>query len=242
MDLLQAFDERRGELEAYLDFLDALERTVQKGPPALGATRIRAEQQRILYSNVYLLLYNLVEASITWCLDELCRAAVNQGRWRASDLTEAVRREWIRVMARTNAELSSDHRLTNAFKLSDLLIRELPLTDWKIERGGGNWDDYQIERIVKQLGLSLSLSPEVRSNVKRPFRDDKGVLVLVRDLRNRLAHGTISFAECGESVTSVELRDLCRRASDYLREVVSAFATAIREYQFLAPDRRPSVH
>ena len=60
--LQTAFDERVQEIEAYLDLLDIVERQVQSGPPRLvvGERRITVDQQRILYSGVYLQLYSLV--------------------------------------------------------------------------------------------------------------------------------------------------------------------------------------
>ena len=103
-----------------------------------------------------------------------------------------------------------------------------------------NWDDDEIKAITDRLGLELRISPQVYSAVKRPFRDDKGPLALVKYLRNRLAHGSLSFAECGDGITVNELRDLKQRTSDYLREVVAAFRQYLDEHQYLVQDRRPA--
>ena len=56
--LAEVFEERLLEIETYLDLLDALDRQVQKGPPEIGGAPITVQQQRILYSAVYLQLYN----------------------------------------------------------------------------------------------------------------------------------------------------------------------------------------
>jgi hypothetical protein len=61
----------------------------------------------------------------------------------------------------------------------------------------------------------------------------------VRKLRNSLAHGSISFAECGENVTVGELRDLADRTAAYLREVVKAFEAYIKDRGFLVKEKRP---
>jgi MAE_28990/MAE_18760-like HEPN len=79
----------------------------------------------------------------------------------------------------------------------------------------------------------------VYGRIKQPFRDDLGPLALVRKLRNDLAHGSISFAECGENMTAGELRDLADRTAAYLREVVKAFETYVDDYGFLVKDKRP---
>jgi hypothetical protein len=234
----EAFEERLREIETYLDLLEALERQVQLGPPEIGGTRITTEQQRILYSAVYLQLYNLVEATVHWCIDAVSDAAAAGGRWRPGDLSAQLRREWVRTTAKTHIELNAENRLHATVQLCDGLVQARPVDKWDVERRG-NWDDDAIQAITDRIGLDLQISRSVYSAVKRPFRDEKGPLALVRDLRNRLAHGTLSFAECGDGVTVTDLRDLKQRTANYLREVVAAFGTYLNEYQFLQPNRRP---
>src|ERR1039458_7650761 len=238
--LTQTFEERLQELEVYLDLLDALERQVQQGPPRIGGAAITAQQQKILYSSVYLQLYNLVEATVTWCVEAVCAAAAEKGRWRPADLVANLRREWVRSTARTHLELNQDNRLEAACLLCDHLVQALPLIKWSVEGGRrGNWDDEEIRAITTRLGCELKISTDVYKGIKQPIREDKGSLVLVRYLRNKLAHGTLSFTECGDGVTVVDLRDLKERTALYLREVVAAFCAYIDGYEFLVPARRP---
>jgi MAE_28990/MAE_18760-like HEPN len=239
-DLTQTFEERLQEIEVYLDLLDALERQVQAGPPKIGGAAITAQQQKILYSCVYLQLYNLVEATVTWCVDAVCAAAAEKGRWRPADLITNLRREWVRSTARTHLELNEANRLEGAVQLCDHLVQSLPLLKWSIEGGRrGNWDDEEIKAITARLGCDLRISNEVYKGIKRPVREDRGSLVLIRYLRNKLAHGALSFTECGDGVTVFDLRDLKERTALYLREVVAAIRTYIDSYEFLIPASRP---
>ena len=61
--LTESFEERLQEIEVYLDLLEHLEQQVAIGPPKIGESSITTQQQKILYSSVYLQLYNLVEAT-----------------------------------------------------------------------------------------------------------------------------------------------------------------------------------
>lgn len=240
--LTKTFEERLQEIDTYLDLLDALERQVRTGPPTIGGSPISAQQQKILYSSVYLQLYSLVEATVTWCLDAIADAAAD-GRWIANDLCGELRREWVRVTARTHAELNCENRLQRAIALCDLIIRALPIATWRVEKGGGgNWDDQEIEDIATRVGFELRsrLTPTVYSGIKRHVREDKGPLALVKHLRNKLAHGNLSFSECGAGVTVSDLRDIKERSATYLREVVNAFTAYIDAYEFLLPARRPA--
>jgi hypothetical protein len=241
-DFVLAFEDRLQEIEVYLELLDALEQQIQDGPPRIGETGpiITVQQQRILYSSVYLQLYNLVESTVTRCIEAISSAATQGGRWQPSDLTAELRREWVRFTARTHVDLNYDNRLIAALHLCNHLLESLPISDLTVEKGGGgNWDDIEIQTISGRLGLTLRLSREVYNGVRRPFRDDKGPLAFIKSLRNSLAHGSLSFVECGEGVTAQDLRALKELTAQYLREVVVLFKTYIDEYAFLRPECRP---
>lgn len=240
MDIAQAFEDRLQEIDAYLALLEALERQVQHGPPRIGGEVITAQQQRILYSSVYLQLYNLAEATATWCVQAVADATAENGRWRPGDLTIELRREWVRFIARTHVELNADHRLATAVEFCDRLIQTLPIGPWEIEKGGGgNWDDNALEGMAVRIGVEFRVSAAAYQAVKRYIREDRGALSLVKLLRNQLAHGSISFSECGDGVTVADLKDIKSRAELYLREVVRLFREFIDGYGFLIPGRRP---
>lgn len=242
MDTLkETYEERLQEIDAYLDLLDALERQTQHGPPIIGGGPITAQQQKILYSAVYLQLYNLVEATVTWCLEAVCAAAAKDGRWRPSDLSAELRREWVRTTAKTHAGLNAENQLKKAVECCDHLIQSLPIMEWKLDRrGGGSWDDHAIEEMTDRLGCKVCLSDDVRKGVTQKIRDDKTALALVKDFRNRLAHGSLSFTECGDGVTVSELRQIKNWTGDYLRAVVNSFSDYIATHEFLVPASRPA--
>jgi len=239
-----AFEERLAEIESYLAFLEGIEAEARSGPPRLGhaGALITTQQQRILYSGVFLQLYNLVEATIVKCLDGVTEAALKAATWSPGDLTIELRREWVRVMARTHVDLNYENRLESALGLCDHLVASLPVAGFKVEKGGGgNWDDETIEQIADRLGFNLRVTADTHSAIKRPFKDDLGPLQLVKKLRNSLAHGSISFAECGENLTVGELRDLASRTAAYLREVVAAFRSYIDGHGYIIAAKRPLV-
>jgi hypothetical protein len=65
-----------------------------------------------------------------------------------------------------------------------------------------------------------------------------GPLVLVKDLRNRLAHGEISFTECGENATYTDLAKVKHLVARYLRAVVDHFTAYLEEQKFVRPEKR----
>jgi hypothetical protein len=242
-NLAIGFQERLAEVEAYLEFLSTMEAQAQQGPPRIeGAEHpITAQHQRILYSSVYLQLYNLVEATMSRCIEAISEAAKESAQWKPGDLSDSMRREWVRVTARTHVELAPENRLESALLLCEHLVASLPISSFDIEKGGGgNWDDIEIEAFSRRLGFQLAVSQPVYSAIKRRFRDDLGALALVKQLRNRLAHGSISFAQCAEDVTVGQLVELKARTVNYLREVVDRFIRYIDSFEYLLPERRPT--
>jgi hypothetical protein len=236
------FQERLAEVEAYLDFLSTMEFQAQQGPPRIEGAKhpITAQQQRILYSSVYLQLYNLIEATMSCCIEAVAKATTDSARWKPSDLSDSLRREWVRVTARTHVELTPEHRLESALRLCGHLVASLPISTFDIDMGsGGNWDDSEIETFSKRLGFQLVVSQPVYSAIKQPFRDDLGALALVKQLRNRLAHGSISFAQCTEDVTVGRLVELKDRTVNYLKEVVDCFTRYVDSFEYLLPEKRP---
>lgn len=241
-DLSDRFDERFGEISAYLDLIQGIEELVRTGVPRLGENGavVTTQQQRILNSGVYLQLYNLVEATVTNCLDAVSKAAMRRAEWAPGDLTSELRREWVRYMARTNLPVGPDKRLEDAIGLCDHLVSALPVAEFDIEKGGGgNWDDAAIRKMAVRIGFDLRVSRGVERGVKRKIRNDLGAMALIVDMRNGLAHGRLSFVDCGQDDSAAELRNLSSRVAAYLREVVAAFDTYLEEYRYIVPDRRP---
>jgi hypothetical protein len=221
----EGLGERLREVESYLGFLRSIAKATMSGPPRLAGSDepITAEQQRILYSSVYLQLYSVVEATITRCLDLVTVATLDSRKLKPGELSERLKREWVREVARTHTDLNYANRLDSALSLCSHLVEQLPVTSFKITKAGGNWDDTEIENMSKRLGCVLTVPQEAFKAAKRPFRNEKGALALIKWLRNQLAHGEISFAQCGEGVTVEELERLAHLTAEYLKGVTASF-------------------
>ena len=228
------------EVEEYLNLLNALDLQVKDGKRVtIGTGQVSILQQRILYSAVYLQLYNLVEVTITRCVEAVRNATSEGRRWKPADLSKQLREEWASLTAQTKLSLNEENRRQRAVELCEHIVNDLPVIWPSAVPPGGNWDDSQIERISAHLGCELEISEETKTAVKRRVHDEMGQLTFIKDRRNRLAHGSLSFAECGAAVTIDDLQRTKECTVLYLTEVLSAFEEHIVAYKFLAPDRRP---
>jgi predicted RNA-binding protein with EMAP domain len=234
-NLEQFFDERFQEIRAYLDFLERVEVQVRSGIPRdqTGEIEISPEQQKILYSSLYLQLYSLVESTVNKCVDSLVRSIIERAV-TPSLLSEDFRKEWIRFIARTHEDLKYDKRLESAIKLSNYFLFSSAIEDFRIDKGGGgNWDDKSIYKFSKRLGIVDFLDQEIEQRIKRHYKNDQGSLEFIKDTRNKLAHGNISFVECSNEVVVSELRELSNNTALYLRSFVRAFQDLIENESYL---------
>jgi MAE_28990/MAE_18760-like HEPN len=228
-ELVLFFEERRAEIESYMLLLQNIEDAAHSGPPRLKSTdaMITPEQMKILNSSLYLQLYNLVEATVSRCLDAIVDTLSLEG-CKPNDLNPSLRREWVRAVARTHGDLNPGNRLQAAIDLCDHVLNQLPVATFKIEvGGGGNWDDSAIENICDRVGCTLVMNRAVTVAAKKHVRDEMGALKLVKNRRNSLAHGSLSFVDCSDGVSVTELQDVADSVTEYLRAAVGSFENFI---------------
>lgn len=244
IDLRVEFDSRVVEVKEYLNLVYAIEQSLREGLPLISGktgsgSPVNPVQQRLLYAGVYLHLYNLVEATVSQCISALETAASTSGMV-PFDLSTELRQEWVRSVARTHEDLNTSGRLEAAIKMCEHLVALLPIRNFEIfQGGGGNWDDEEIYKLSQRLGINLQcLQRSTQAQIKRPFRDNDGALKVIKKRRNKLAHGEISFAECGDGLSASELEMLSNVTTQYLSEVIACFERHISERQYLHPTKR----
>lgn len=242
-DLETFFKERLAEVVAYLDLLKGLEQAAQQGRPKLQGSDIyiTTDHQRILYSSLYLQLYNLVEATVSRCVESVAAVAREGGQWRPADLNESLRQEWVRAIARTHIVLNPERRLESAVAMCSYLIEQLPVGDLEIEAGGGgNWDEDAILKIGNRVGCDITISQATNTAARYRMRDELGPMKLVKNRRNRLAHGSLSFVECADGVSVAELEQMVDAVGSYLTEVVNCFIAYVKGFLYLRPESQPA--
>jgi hypothetical protein len=241
-DIIRKFDSRVEEIELYLSFLgsvqDAISGSVDRGkfPSTFAFT---PKHQQVLHASVFLHLYNLVESTVTWCID-LIEAAVSSHESRTiRHLSEQLRREWVKTVARTSEDLTHGNRLDAALLLCDQVVNLMP-PELKIARNnGGNWDDEKIFGLASRIGFNLNISPAIHKRVRRPIRNDLGPMKIIKKMRNELAHGSISFSECGADHSVSDLREIANDCLSYLRELIGCVENYISNHEYLEAASRP---
>lgn len=259
------YKDRLKEIESYLELLMAIDEGIKHGDPTEPSIstgvykyKITPIQQKVMYAGVYLHLYNLVESTVSHLLNAIEKSVEELHQGDVNVFNQNIRNLWIKGVVlgskkRTNDDdknadtgnddenkqgsADSDARVKRAIELYQKIDGSLPF-EMNIPRGGGgNWDNQSILKISDSIGVDVnSINKEVYQLVRRPIQDDLGPLRLVRSIRNKLAHGSISFAECAGEQSIEHFINIFNAVSKYLNEVIESYDKYILENKMLTQE------
>ncbi len=241
------FDKRKAEINKYFNFLSKFDRdvTTSKNAPKLryrekGVYKnhtIDSELQKILKANGFLLIYNLVESFCRNSLLEILLSIENE-KVCLKDLSEQAQKLWITQNVKDLKE-AKDSKVIEQFHTIAVNIIEESTIDFKNiiekmndpEKQGkdifglsGNIDSRKIKELAKLYGFRGIVS----SSKERAGAD----LLEIKSQRNRLAHGRITFVECGATKSVFQMIDYKNNAITYLKAILVNIETYINSSEF----------
>ncbi|MCH8253218.1 MAG: hypothetical protein IID36_12270 [Planctomycetes bacterium] len=208
------FERREKEVNVFFKFLrQTLEtdaKLIFEGKKTWKRRPIDVSLPKILKSSAYLVLYNLVESTVTLALARL-NGAMSEDGLTYADADECIRKLWVDSCLKDLAA-GADHGtyLEVVRKLAqdvqDGQIVEIPA---KFSPVSGNLDARKMRELAGAYGF-----PENTLTAKRGSEK----LRLVKERRNDLAHGDKSFAELSADDTIEDLEKTKNHVLAYLRE------------------------
>jgi hypothetical protein len=225
MDAIKAtFRARCAEIHHYLNMLEFIE---DSGSDVVSRDRtkefaIDTTTRHVLKATVFLHLYNLVESVVKQSLERVAQEIKDSGLTFA-DVSKEWQRCWIQELAKTSEPLEPARRLKALLVMCDHVLAQSPVVV-RPKVPGGSLDDDRIDHVLRRHGITLTISPRLRTAVKRHVVDSYGPLKLVRLRRNDLAHGLASFGDCGRDVSIRDLRSWAAVVFAYLRQLIIQFS------------------
>lgn len=212
------YNKRLQEIELYFDTLQFLDQgnCSIKRIDILGKEEVKSidlSLTTILKANGFLLLYNLIEATIRNSINAVL-ASIHSSRATFRTLSDNLKKIWI----------NQESKNTSHEKI--MLIAETILKNemLKFEKDciniSGNIDARRIREILRQFG----------GNEIGNGRD----LQTIKDKRNKLAHGEFTFSEIGQDCTMKDLILYKQETEQYLSSVLDEIQDYIDNKKYLS--------
>ena len=224
------FSCRTDEVNRYFEFLTAL---TESKADAIGTKQfdgsfkqfehfsITRELIKTLRANGFLILYNLVESTMTNAID-----AIHQ-IFQKSDLSFSDLHQRIQSIVLKNFRNFSSNENLNTVILHPIQKAILEAGYIKMNLFSGNVDAKRIRETAKDYGFEIAQHDTEASK-------DGNRLLNVKTKRNDLAHGKVSFEDCGHETSHDELISISKETIVYLTAVLKGIEDYIRNESYLA--------
>ena len=206
--ILDVFDERTKEINLYFKALTELDKAVELEHESKTAY-LNKEFIKILKANTMLMLYNLVESSVMGGIMEIYDRVKQEGLTYV-DVRKEIKDIWFSYKFRQVYDKQAHY---NSYKgkaleiVNAILDNEVIVLDRRATSISGNLDAQQIRNVCNEHGIIFHTVEGSCGGV---------ALETVKDRRNDLAHGTISFVECGRDYTIEDLEEIKEQTVLYL--------------------------
>jgi hypothetical protein len=203
-DFIRVFQERKEEIDLYFEFLeDLMVKNATLSFPNNTKKNLDLALPRILRANGFLLIYNVVESCISLGIEAIYLDIISKGIDYHS-ITLNIQRE---IIGNVKQNISTNSFIDTVKDISIDIISQHPKKMFS-----GNVDAQKIRDIANRYGFSYTTNARVTKNGAN--------LVTIKNRRNALAHGHISFQECGKEYPIQQLIEIKDEVLQYLKEIL----------------------
>lgn len=231
------YDSRKNEIENFLElmkFLEQKENEREDGKskfseffyPENGGIHLTYQALiNILKSNVSLMIYNIIEYTVTNLIDSIYDE-IRINHLSYIDVNDSIRSLWRKTILKSvndpNANFSTFLKKNEEIISAILSNNELNMYAKNI-LPGGNLDGNSIKETFESHGI------RVRTN-SRNYRPD--ILIGIKENRNNLAHGSVSFVEAmrEDSIDDIKTSEIL--VVGFLEELIETVSTYIEEQKY----------
>lgn len=217
------FEERREDIEKLFKFIDYVDSNEDR-----DLAKKIAPPVEILKASCVLMLYNLVESTVTQGLVQVHDAFSREGL-KFEDLSSELQLIWLKHLYHQFQNSSTPKDTLNMIGLfvQSHTLNKIPIDlsfkEYVKHKSGsiypGNLDSKNIRTLCDLYGI------ELKENRCKQLQH-------IRDTRNRLAHGESSFREIGGNISTQCLRDLKDKTIEFLESFIMDVSTYVTERRY----------
>lgn len=229
----EVYETRVEEIDIYFDFLfKVVDRNAQLSlalPFGEGApgerelVHIKSSLIDTLKANGFLLLYNIVEASVRQVLQAIRNDMQKYGH-HFDDLHDDLQHHFATLMKDDDIRgRIKKQRMDGRPPLAVAIIN----AGFEANKIGGNVHYGELEKLAKKFGFNPGKDPYLKEYNLAP-------LLEVKNRRNDLAHGSLAFLACGSNVTIDQIMAIKVSVVDYLGMLLNNIEVYLSKKGYLA--------
>ncbi|MDE9379973.1 MAE_28990/MAE_18760 family HEPN-like nuclease [Vibrio alginolyticus] len=202
------YDKRKGEIEAYITLLQALSSDGAKVTDIDdNESSISAIQQKVCKASCYLLIYNLVEATVMNGVQSIYNRIKDEGLG-FSAIMDLLKKVWWHSKGESLTSTPKGELIETVYNYY-CETHSGDALDFKdfVSGVSGNMDADGVRNVCHKYGIRAVADGRHLGNVKQ--------------YRNWLAHGNKSFSDIGQDVTVTQLIEIKSNVFSFLDEYVS---------------------
>lgn len=180
----------------------------------------------VLKANALLMIYNLVESTVSGGVNKIYEEFKDAGL-KYNDASTEIKNVWFSYKFNQAYNRNAHY---DSYEKKALDIISCIISGEIIELGGGatsikgNLDAKQIRQICEKHGIDVTYDEKCRGGI---------ALADVKNKRNELAHGTISFAECGRDYSLLDLQRIKEETIIFLKGFLDGMSNYYNKKDYL---------
>lgn len=174
----------------------------------LNKENLESNLFKILKANLFLMLYNLVESSVRNSLEEI-HNSIKSENISYNNCIDEIKALWVEYNYKKFVQKSAFDITGIIDSISlDKIIMDYSDYSEKVKSNdiSGNIDGQKIRKISEKY------------SIEKNRRINGHKLLTIKNNRNRLAHGEVTFSEIGQNYTLEELKKMKKECIIYLKE------------------------
>ena len=224
INVITDFNTRVKEIDLYFTFLDQIiNENAQLFFPSKkrnNKTSLDPELQKVLKAQGFLILYNLIESSIKKSIEQIYEK-LNSENIFYKDVRDEIKVIWIEINYKNFTQRGARDIFNIIERIADDTIA-MQFDGKKVI--SGNIDAKKIREFATTYGFSSKTHWLAKSG---------NGLLFVKTNRNDLAHGVISFAECGKKHTLEDLAKTKKEVIIFLKGILNNVDQYISSKKYL---------
>lgn len=228
-DAYLEFKDKCDEIERYIAFLDKLDsgydnQLLSKNKESIWEiTPITREVQKTIRASTYLLIYNLLESSMCSALDAI-HLTLESENVDIQTVSTKIKRIIYNNLKNGLGEKSIDELVTNNIDLRPIIMKH---GYNKKDLLSGNLDVDVLRKIERKYGFE-SFPIDGQNGLYSP-----NTIREIKVKRNELAHGSLSFEQCGQQIPILSMNSKYKDARNLMLAVFNGLNNFLNQKKYL---------